>query len=90
MPNIKDISSIEVWDLPPNKLLVLIHPLGSILFSNDGKYWSEVPSFPEIHEIAESFEELLYITIEKVKERTMAKYREPISKDAEVLVYRVF
>ncbi len=90
MPDIKDISAIDVWDLPKNKLLILVHPLGSILFSNDGNYWSEVPSFPEIHEIAESVEELLYITIEKVKERTMEKYQEPNSNDTEVLVYRVF
>ena len=90
MPGIKDISAIDVWDLPKNKLLVLVHPLGSILFSNDGNYWSEVPSFPEIHEIAESVEELLYITIEKVKERIMEKYQEPTINDMEILVYRVF
>lgn len=90
MQNIKDISAIDVWNLPKNKLLVLVHPLGSILFSDDGNYWSEVPSYPEIHEIAGSVDELLYITIEKVKEITMEKYREPISKDTEVLVYRVF
>ncbi len=90
MPEIIDISSRDIWDLPKDKLLVLVHPLGSILFSNEGKYWCEVSAFPEIQEIAESVDELLGNTLNAIRKMSAERSRESFDEDSEVFLYRVF